>query len=255
MQFLPLIILIAAIWYFYNRSKSNNSSEGASIGKILLWIVVGIFFIVPVNAILDWTQGNFNKNASMVDVAGAIAMVLVFLGISAGLGYYLIVSARKEKLVTAQKIAEDEQALQEMMAQPLTEIRPRQAILKTGEKAYGSVAARLQEVQTVGYSAGTAGVSMRVAKGLTVRTGGVRAHAVKGAVIVASGELVITDKRVLFAGDKKSFDILRDNILNVTHYIDGFGFHDSKKTYTLLTDNNSERLAFGVAVEKVLRGT
>ena len=251
MDFLPLIILIAVVLYFYNRNKAKDTTEGMSLGRVFLWFVTGFCFLIPVNWIRLWIVGELPKNESVWSLL--IGFVILW-GISGGLGYYLIVSGRKAKLKAAQKKAEDAEILQEMMAQPLTGIKPRQAILKSGEKAYGSVAARLQEVQTVGYSAGTSGVSMRVAKGLTVRTGGVRAHAVKGAVIVASGELVITDKRVLFAGDKKSFDISRDNILNVTHYNDGFAFHDSKKTYTLLTENDRDRAAFGIAVEKILRG-
>ena len=143
--------------------------------------------------------------------------------------------------------------MQELLAQPLTEIKPRQALLKSGEKAYGSVFARLQEVQTVGYSGGSSGVSVRVAKGVTLRTGSMRAYAVKGAVIVASGEIVITDQRILFAGDRKSFDIPLESLLNVTSYSDGFGFHDNKKTYTFLTDNDRDRVTFGVALNKVLR--
>ena len=81
MEFIPgLIVVIAIVWYFKSKgNKSNNNSEGTSIGRVLLWILVGIFFIVPVNAILDWTHGNYNKNASVAEIAGAIALMFVFL--------------------------------------------------------------------------------------------------------------------------------------------------------------------------------
>lgn len=227
-------------------NKSGGTTERISIGRLLSWTFVVILFLVPVNWFRLWFIGDIPKSSTLGEF---LIGTLICWGVSAGLGYFLIVSARGIKL----RKAKDEQAMQEMLAQPLTEIKPKQALLKSGEKAYGSVFANLQEVQTVGYSGGTSGVSLRVAKGLTVRTGSIRAHAVKGAVIVASGELVITDRRVLFAGDRKSFDIPLENILNVTNYSDGFGFHSSKKTYTLITDNDRDRMVFAIALNKVIR--
>ncbi|GAC1379854.1 MAG: hypothetical protein NVSMB40_19520 [Aquirhabdus sp.] len=105
--------------------------------------------------------------------------------------------------------------MQQLLAQPLTEIRPAKALVKPGEKAYAAVMASLQEVKTVGYSAGTSGISVRVAKGVTLRTGGARGRAVKGMVSVATGELVITDKRLIFAGDSKSFAIPLEDLLSI----------------------------------------
>lgn len=52
--------------------------------------------------------------------------------------------------------------------------RMAKALLKAGEKAYASVQASLQEEKTVGYSVGTTGISVRVAKGVTLRTSGTR---------------------------------------------------------------------------------
>ncbi|HEU0189620.1 MAG TPA: hypothetical protein VFQ97_06435 [Gallionella sp.] len=247
MEFSPLIVVIAIVWFIYKRNKSSGTAEGISIGRLLSWIIVVIFFLIPVNWFRLWFVGDIPKSSTLGEL---LIGTLICWGVSAGLGYFLIVSARGIKL----RKAKDEQAMQELLAQPLTEIKPKQALLKSGEKAYGSIFASLQEVQTVGYSGGTSGVSLRVVKGLTVRTGGIRAHAVKDAVIVASGELVITDRRVLFAGDRKSFDIPLESILNVNNYSDGFCFHDSKKTYTLITDNDRDRMVFAIALNKVIRG-
>jgi hypothetical protein len=113
--------------------------------------------------------------------------------------------------------------------------------------------ASLQETKTVGYSAGSTGMSVRVAKGVTLRTSGTRGKAIKGMVSVSSGELVITDKRVIFAGDKKSFAIPLGDLINTTNYNDGFGFSDSKTTYTLTTDDDKARMLFSIALNKILR--
>lgn len=245
MDYLPLLALIAVGWFIYKRYKSNSTIEKFSIGRLLSWIIVVFLFLVPVNWFRLWFVGDIPKSSTLGEF---LIGTLICWGISAGLGYFLIVSARGIQL----RKAKDEQAMQELLDQPLTEINPKQALLKSGEKAYGSVFARLQEVQTVGYAGGSSGVSVRVAKGLTLRTGGMRAHAVKGAVIVASGEIVITDQRVLFAGDRKSFDIPLESLLNVTNYTDGIGFHDNKKTYTFLTDKDRDREVFMIALNKVL---
>jgi hypothetical protein len=73
-------------------------------------------------------------------------------------------------------------------------------------------------------------------------------------VSVASGELVVTDRRIIFAGDRKSFSVPIDEVLSTTNYSDGFGISDSKVTYTLTTTDESARLQFSVALKKVLGG-
>jgi hypothetical protein len=202
---------------------------------------------VPFNWIRLWASGDIPKDATITQF---LVGSLICWGIAGALGYFLVVSARGIKI----RKAKEEQELHQLLAAPLTEIRPSQALVKAGEKAYGAVKASLQEVKTVGYSAGTTGMSVRVAKGVTLRTSGTRGKAVKGLVSVAAGELVITDKRVIFSGDQKSFAIPLDDLLGTTNYSDGFGFSDSKATYTLITSNDRDRLLFAVALNKVVRG-
>lgn len=185
----------------------------------------------------------------MTAAATSISSALPSLLIGGGWCFYLYYVAGKGKHIEKAEAL----ALEHAMAQPLTQIKPQQALLKPDEKAYGAIAAQLMEEKTVGYSAGTQGVSFKVAKGLTLRSSGTRAKAVKGVVAVANGELVITDKRVIFAGDRKSFAIANDDLLNTTNYSDGFGFTDGNKTYTLTTAKGSDHTMFAVAVHKVLR--
>lgn len=87
---------------------------------------------------------------------------------------------------------------------------------------------------------------------MTLRSGGSRRKAVKGAVTIASGELVITDKRVVFAGDKKSFTIQLGDLINTTNYKDGFGFSNEKATYTMITGDGPGRIFFAATLDKVL---
>lgn len=216
-----------------------------SLGRIVAWGLSALLAFIPLNWIRLWVIGDIPKDATLTQF---IIGTLICWALAGGLGYFLVVSARGIKRRKEQEAI----ALKQLQAQPLTEIRPSKALLKPSEKAYAAVLANLMEVQTVGYSAGTAGVSVRIAKGLTVRTGGIRGKAEKGMVNVASGELVITDNRVLFSGDRKSFDIPLGKLLNATNYSDGFGFSDNKKTYTLTTANEADRVKFAVTLEKML---
>ena len=213
----------------------------------MAWAFVAFMGFLPLNWIRLWASGDIHKDATITQL---LIDSMICWGIAGALGYFLVISARGIKI----RKAKDEQDLQQFLSQPLAEIKPAQALIKAGEKAYAAVMASLQEMQTVGYSAGTTGMSMRVAKGVTLRTSGMRGKALKGMVSVASGELVITDKRVLFAGDRKSFAIPLDDLLNTTNYTDGFGFSDGKTTYTLITSSDRDRARFDVALNKVLRG-
>jgi len=216
-----------------------------SVGRILTWGIAGLLALVPINWIRLWVAGDIPKDSTFSQflIGTSICWTL-----AAGIGYFLVVSARGIK----RRKEKEALALQQMMEQPLTEIRPSKAIIKPDEKAYAAILADLMEVQTVGYSGSTAGVSLRIVKGITVRTGGIRGKAVKSMVSAASGELVITDNRVLFSGDRKSFAIPLSQLLSATNYSDGFGFSDNKRTYTLTTANDADRLRFAVALQKVL---
>ena len=211
------------------------------------WAFTVFLALVPFNWLRIWISGENPKDSTLTQF---LVGTLICWTISAGLAYFLIVSARGIKL----RKAREEKAVQEMLAAPLTAIQPRKAIIKNGETAFAAVKAELQEVKTVGYSAGSSGVSVRVAKGVTLRTSGMRGKAVKEMVCVASGELVVTDCRIIFAGDRKSFTIPLDEVLSTTNYNDGFGISDSKVTYTLTTADESAKLKFSIALQKVLRG-
>lgn len=67
--------------------------------------------------------------------------------------------------------------------------------------------------QVVGYTGKSSGVSVRVAKGLTYRTGGSGGHAIRGNVRkYNAGDLIITNKRVIFIGKDDSFEFAVNKI-------------------------------------------
>lgn len=75
----------------------------------------------------------------------------------------------------------------------------------------------------------TSAVSVRIARGMTYRVGASRGRVVekKGIVSVSSGDLVLTNKRVLFRGNKKGFSTRLDKLLDAEIVGDTVRFMDS----------------------------
>lgn len=114
----------------------------------------------------------------------------------------------------------------------LPSINPTGLILQKGEIAHWEEAANYLEEKVVkrGYVGGSQGVSFRLMKGVTYRVGASKGNLVSETAVVptSTGKLVITDRRVVFSGDKKSFNIKLDSVLNLDMYSDGLNITDGK---------------------------
>lgn len=88
----------------------------------------------------------------------------------------------------------------------------------------------------VGYSGGSRGTSVRIAKGATVRLGSSKASPVRGDVQDRSdGILSITNKRVIFSGVKVSFDKKISSLSAVTPSQDGIVLQFGSTHYPIAT--------------------
>lgn len=105
-------------------------------------------------------------------------------------------------------------------------------VLQKKEVPYWSEPGDLLEERVVGrrYEGGSRGVSLRIMKGVSYRIGGSRGHIVtdKAVVPVSTGQLVITNKRIIFRGDAKSFSFKLDKLLETNFYADGVRLTDDK---------------------------
>lgn len=82
----------------------------------------------------------------------------------------------------------------------------------------------LQERVTHRERVGTSqGVSIRLCRGVSYRVGASRGHTIThtGLVTLDSGDLLLTSKRLIYAGSQKGFSIPLGKILDVTPYSDG----------------------------------
>jgi len=120
--------------------------------------------------------------------------------------------------------------------------------LKAGEIDYFAHPAQMLEErviarQSVGRSQG---VSFRIVKGVSYRVGQSRGHSVPvhATVPVSSGDFVITNKRLIFAGDRKSVNAPYDKILHTEGFSDGLRFSVTNRqkpvTIQFFTDKSAE---------------
>jgi hypothetical protein len=90
---------------------------------------------------------------------------------------------------------------------------------------------RLLEPRSVrrgGYSGG----SVRIAKGVSIRLGGWGGESHEELRTIDSGSLTITDKRLVFAGGKRTTNIKLDKIIQIEPYSDGIAVRRERKKRT-----------------------
>lgn len=86
----------------------------------------------------------------------------------------------------------------------------------------------------VGYAGGSRGTSIRIAKGMSMRVGAQKAAPIRGDVQERTpGILSITNKRVVFSGNKGAFDKKISTLSAVTPYQNGIAFQFGDRQYPL----------------------
>lgn len=97
-----------------------------------------------------------------------------------------------------------------------------------------------EKVKTTGYSGKSAGVSVRVAKGLTVRTGGSGGNLIRQNIKEEfRGDYIITNKRIIFVSEKEGFEY-KLNQITAVKLIDSESFYiQSGKTIKNIRVNGS----------------
>jgi hypothetical protein len=112
--------------------------------------------------------------------------------------------------------------------------QPSNIILQKDERAYWVEPSALMEEKVIRrtYQGGSHGVSFRVMKGVSYRVGSSRGHIVSetGMVPVSRGELVITSRRIIFHGDRKSFAAGYHQLLDVQFFNNGLKVSQTTRT-------------------------
>lgn len=136
------------------------------------------------------------------------------------------ISKRKEELTRLRLLSE----IQEGNIPTLTSTN---VITQKDEKVYWIEPSSLLEERAVNrrYAGGSQGVSFKIMKGVSYRIGGHKGHYVadKENVKVSSGKLIITNKRLIFSGDNKSFSTRIDKIIDINLFANGLKFSEINK--------------------------
>lgn len=171
---------------------------------------------------------NVNKKLSryIIFISCTVAFIFLLAGNLAGVGVSIVFAIsgwasysqqQKEDLEGSERVFIEEKARASLYGhQKANEISSGnlpiglsfKAMLKKGEICHFSCDADLFEMETLRYSTGSGSARIRVAKGLSINTGSTRAyHTEKKLSKTATGELSLTNQRVIFSGDAKSFEV------------------------------------------------
>lgn len=94
---------------------------------------------------------------------------------------------------------------------------------------------------TTGYTGRSSGVSIRIAKGLSYRTGGGNSQAIRETQRTTyNGILYLTTRRIIYTSQNESFDKTIDKITSIQEAKDGLIIQIGSNTYSIITNTHSE---------------
>lgn len=132
-------------------------------------------------------------------------------------------------------------------------------LLKQGEMCHFATSAQLLEESTkTRYVGGSSGVSFRIVKGVTFRTGSFKGTPIRESYkkITDSGVLYVTNKKVTFIGNRKNATYPINKIIHITKYSDGIQFQkeNESKMRIFLIGRPSHIDAIGTIVSRLIQG-
>lgn len=145
-------------------------------------------------------------------------------------GIAQLISKRKKSKVPKNKVLAPTDSLPIIMGSNL--------LLGQGEVChyYGSATFVKTKNVVVGYSGGSRGTSIRIAKGVSFRVGASKAAPVRGDVQERTkGILSVTNKRIVFSANKGAFDKKISSLSAVTPYQNSIAFQFGDHQYSLET--------------------
>jgi hypothetical protein len=116
---------------------------------------------------------------------------------------------------------------------PLETGNPTGLILLKGEECYFSIPATLYDERVVArnYTGGSQGLNIRIVKGVSYRVGQQKGQMVSqtGMVPISEGYFVITNKRLVFSGNRKSVVTPFDKLIDLHLYSNGLNYSSSQR--------------------------
>ena len=151
-------------------------------------------------------------------------------------GYFILVGI--VQLISRKKMKNQKKVRTLSPDEPLPVIIASNLLLSSGEVCHYSQQATYVKTKNVvvGYSGGSRGTSIRLAKGVSFRVGASKSAPVRGNVQErTNGILSITNKRIVFSANKGAFDKKISSLSAATPYRDGIAFQFGEHQYPLET--------------------
>lgn len=97
------------------------------------------------------------------------------------------------------------------------------------------------KIITTGYTGKSNGISIRLMKGLTYRTGGSGGKAIReNQRTTYTGTLYITNKRVIYSSTNECFDKTFDKVTSITEVKDGIILQIGSTSYSIILNTHAE---------------
>lgn len=209
--------------------------------KKAVFIIVGTFFLLVTIAGVS-IELDPEKPASQ---GGSGILIAVFCAGISLVCFYLAFRAPTVKTPKPKKLSKSE-----ILAARLDEVesatelpiisQPVGIILREGELCHYQAPAMSLVIknEVVGHTGGSSGASFRIAKGVTIRTGGYRGHSVRDNVSYKyPGIFSMTSQRIIMTGEK-AFEYPLSKLTTLTPYnqFQGITLQFGKSTHTILMD-------------------
>lgn len=122
--------------------------------------------------------------------------------------------------------------------------------LNAGENCHWVADVVLMKEKATNPSKDNSAVATTIKKGLTYRVGSSKGHLITETdfVPITTGLLYVTNQRMIFSGEGKSFDISYDKLIDIGLYSDGlkFSVSDNEKPYIFKTLEDEDTEAVGI---------
>ena len=197
----------------------------------LLLVLAGMFLWLGL--LVGW--GTLGSGAAVIGILGAL---LFFSGV------FLFYRGQHPKWPKNKRIKLDPN-------QPFPMVESPNIILRPGETCHIMEPVQIGRPKNVvtGYSGKNAGASIRVAKGLSLRTGGSQGKPIRETIYEKySGTFYVTSQRIIVNAQKLGFEKPITNLSSFELYSDGLNLMFGNSSYLIFTKN----AAFDLAVIRTI---
>lgn len=196
--------------------------------RLMMWAAAAGLACTPAGWAMAWISDGEMPGGSVKKLLVGAA---ICWGVAAVLAAYLLADARERR----ERKAREQREMARLLQQPLKPVQTRKVMTESGEQAYATARGQLQARP----SPGVAPKAAVAGRGMAAEN-------------PVSGELVVTDHRVIFAGEAQSFAIELDHLMATTDHAQGVCLRTGNRTCTVLIPNERERTLFKVALRKVV---